>query len=272
MSPNESRRFDLIVTDMDGTLLTSDKTVSPRTLAALERARAHGMTLMLASARPEFGLRFLAQRLGIDLTGLVLSACNGAVVCDATTGEVITETTLNQNVVQRTLEAADALGVAVITMSGDTVYITREDGYHVDREGPANGMKTVYTQDFSDLRGLHKLEISSPPERMPAVRAALDEQLSPIAETVLSSTYYYEVTAPGVTKGAGLKAYAAARGVDLSRAIAFGDQENDISMIEAAGTGVAMGNGADRLKIVADFVTRSHDDDGIAWALEELNK
>ena len=91
---------------------------------------------------------------------------------------------------------------------------------------------------------------------------------TPSMETCFSSSFYYEVNAAGVSKGAALAAFCAARGISLEDTVAFGDNENDLTMIRTAGLGVAMGNAVDMLKQAADVVTTSNDDHGIARVLE----
>lgn len=266
-----TRRFDLIATDIDNTLLNSRRTVSPRTLAALREAREDGAILMLASGRPEHGMRFVAEQHGIDLDGLVLSSCNGASVVDAVTDEVLTERYLDPEVVELVQRLAHDHGMASLTSVGRVLHTTDPVGYFIDQEPAANDMDLAVTKDFTTLDvHLHKVLINAHPEHLARERDRLVEALEGRAEASMSAPFYLQITPPGADKGTGLADYAAYRGIDLSRTIAFGDNENDIPLIRTAGTGVAMGNAVPGLKAAADHVTTSYDEDGIAEALKAL--
>lgn len=263
-----SRRFDLIATDIDGTLLTSDGRVSERTAAALRAARANGTTLVLASGRPEAGLRHLAERHGIELEGLVLASCNGASVVDAASERVLTERYLDTAVVTRVHEVASEYGMTAMSSVGHTLHATDANGYYVQYEPQTNGMTLAVTDDFTTLDAhVHQVILSADPEHMGRARDAVVAAFDGIAEVTLSAPFYLQVTPHGANKGTGLADYAAYRGIDLARTIAFGDHENDIPMLRAAGVGVAMGNAVPHAKAAADHVTVTNDEDGIAVAL-----
>lgn len=262
--------FRLIAVDIDGTLLRSDKTLSPRTRDALGTARDQGAVLMLASGRPEHGLRHLAETLGLGLERLVLASCNGAAVVDAETEEIICHRTLDPALVARVLDLVEELGLAAMTPLGHVVHATREDGYNVPAEAPANGMELAITPRFEDLgEPLHKVLVCAEPALLARHVETFRRELHGQAELALSAPFYLEITPPGVDKGSGLLDYCAARDLDPAEAAAFGDNENDLPMLRAAGTGVAMGNALDHVKDGADRVTASNDDDGIAVVLEE---
>ena len=261
--------FALIAVDIDGTLLRSDQTLSPRTRDALRTARDQLAILMLASGRPEHGLRHLAERLGLGLDRLVLSACNGAAVVDAETEEIICHRTLEHALVARVLDLVEELGLAAMTPLGHVVHATREDGYNVADEAPANGMELAITPRFEELdEPLHKILVCAEPDLLAQHLDTFRGELDGHAELALSAPFYLEITPPWVDKGSGLLDYCAARDLDPAEAIAFGDNENDLPMLRVAGTGVAMGNALDHVKAGADRVTASNDEDGIAEALD----
>lgn len=264
-------RFDIIATDIDGTLLTSRGEISPATRAALRAARDAGSVLMLASGRPEHGLRHLAEVHGIDLEGLVLSSNNGAAVVDAVSEEIITERTMDLRVVARAQEIAREYGMTAITPVGLVIHTTDADGYYVQYEPKANDMELQVTDDLTTLGDhIHKVLLTAEPEHMARHRDTIANLLDGQAEVGLSAPFYLEINAKGADKGTGLADFAAARGIDLARTIAFGDNENDIAMLSTAGTGVAMGNALPHVKEIADYVTTTNDEDGIARALAEL--
>ncbi|WOP18384.1 Cof-type HAD-IIB family hydrolase [Raineyella sp. LH-20] len=258
----------LVAFDVDGTLLSSDHDILDSTREAIDQVRAAGATVMIASGRPIAGIRFQVARLGLPTDGLVLSGCNGAVIEDATTGEVMASWPVPAPVAARMYRGLRGLPVATLVPVGGDVFIEEADGYMVHVEAHANGTREVLVDDLATAAPTPpKILVSAPYDVLVEHRATIDALGGVDVETCFSSTYYYEVNAAGVSKGAALAAFCAAEGIPLDRTVAFGDNENDISMIRAAGVGVAMGNAIDALKAVADVVTASNDDHGIAQVL-----
>ncbi|MEA5154663.1 Cof-type HAD-IIB family hydrolase [Raineyella sp.] len=258
----------LVAFDVDGTLLSSDHDILDSTREAIDRVRSVGATVMIASGRPVAGLRFQVARLGLATDGLVLAGCNGAVIEDATTGEVLNSWPVPAHVSARVYRGLRELPVSTIVPVGDQVFIEDPEGHMVHLEARANGTREVVVEDlFAAAPTPPKILVSAPYEVLVQHREAIDALGGDEAETCFSSTYYYEVNAAGVSKGAALAAFCAARGIPLERTVAFGDNENDITMVRTAGVGVAMGNAIDALKEVADVVTASNDDHGIAQVL-----
>ena len=261
----------LVAVDVDGTLLTSDHDLLDSTREALARVRASGATRMIASGRPVVGLRHHVTRLGIPLDGLVLAGFNGAVVEDAVTGEVLSSSPVPAHVSARLYRGLRHLPVSVIVPVGGDVFVEDPEGYMVHIESRANATREVVVDDLVTAAPTPpKILVAAPYEVLSAHRSQIDALGGADVETCFSSTYYYEVNAAGVSKGAALAAFCAARGIPLEATMAFGDNENDISMIRTAGIGVAMGNAVDVLKQAADLVTSSNDDHGIARVLDGL--
>lgn len=270
----------LIATDMDGTLFTSRHEISPATYTALANARADGCHLMLASGRPTRGLAHIAHRHGLD-TGplgrarLSYSAFNGAVVTDAMTGEVVWERPIDGATAIAFLAHLRDFPVAPTIPLGEVVYVDRDDVVNIELETLSNGQRAERVDDMAALAeellaGGHHL-----PKILVAAEASVLEScardiLAPFIgrlDGLNSAPFYLEVTATGVDKGSALEHYCARLGIAPSEAVAFGDNHNDLSMLAAAGLGVAMGNGVPAALEIADEVTGSNDEDGIAAVL-----
>lgn len=259
----------LVAVDVDGTLLTSGDDLLDSTREALARVRASGATLMIASGRPVAGMRHQVQRLGIPIEGLVLAGFNGAVVEDAVTGQVYASNLLPSHVSTRLYRGLRDLPVSTIVPVGGEVFIEDAEGYMVHVEARSNATREVLVDDLATAAPTPpKILVSAPYEVLSEHRGTIDALGGPDVETCFSSSFYYEVNAVGVSKGAALAAFCAARGIPLEHTVAFGDNENDLTMIRTAGLGVAMGNAVDVLKQAADVVTTSNDDHGIARVLE----
>lgn len=258
----------LVAFDVDGTLLSSDREILDSTRESIDRVRSAGATVMIASGRPVAGLRFQVDRLGLPTDGLILAGCNGAVIEDAATGRVLASWPVPAHVSARMYRGLRGLPVSTIVPVGPDVYIEDPEGFMVHIEAMANGTREVVVEDLTTAAPTPpKILVSAPYEVLVDHRDAIDALGGSDIETCFSSTYYYEVNAAGVSKGAALAAFCAAEGIPLDRTVAFGDNENDITMIRTAGVGVAMGNAIDALKEVADVVTASNDDHGIAQVL-----
>ena len=266
-----SRRLPALVAfDIDGTLLDSRGELAPGTRACLDAARGLGVRIMLASGRPVAGLRHQMHRLAIPVDGVVLVGSNGAQVEDAASGEVLD---------RARLAPASALPVyrvvrdlPLIAMVPDEGLLVVEDALLpiIDHEVAANGLRLEVVDDLAVARpDPPKILVAGVPDVLarwaPTVAAAVPE-----AETCFSAPIYFEVNAPGVTKGRALLRQCARLGIDPADTIAFGDHGNDIAMLRAAGTGVAMGNAIPAAKAAADVVTADNDHEGIAAVLAPM--
>lgn len=270
-------RYRLLATDLDGTLLTEHREVSPRARAALAEFRQRGGLVVLSTARPPRATLDLYNELG--LSGPMVTY-NGALIYDPVR---------QMPLVHHPLERAVALGaLAEIRAIDPGIVVGAElaDEWHIDRissrlreriaagrirEWPIEG--PVEEAVGTTTRGISKLYFEVPP----AVRGAIEGRFAAagLALTVTSSgsegggLSFVEVLAPGVSKGAALRALCATLGVPREATVALGDEENDLSALAAAGLGIAMGNAPERVKAAAGAVTGPNSADGWAEAVEK---
>lgn len=265
-------RYKLIAMDLDGTLNNDLKTIDPPTLAALMEAQRRGVRLLLASARPLPGLYRDRDALELAGYGGLLMAYNGGVIADAATGAVLSATKMPVEAARRVLRLLEALPVTPILDDGAHFYVTDRNGYKVDYECRNNRMTCAEVPNLADFLGFApcKILMSTDPGGIRGVQAQIAAALPDGLTVVQTAPFYLEVIPSIVNKGLGLRAACAAIGLLPEEAIAFGDSENDIEMLQAAGMGVAMGNADDAVKAAADRVTLSNNDNGIAAALAEL--
>ena len=271
-----------IALDIDGTLTNDEKVVTPRTREILLAAQRMGITLILASGRPIQGLRRLARELELDRYHGLLIAYNGAEVRDAASGELLFTKAISVGLSHAVLEHMKSFDVIPMLVDGDRLVV--EDAYRctIEHRGlPKNIIK--YERDACDLRvyEVHSLRKWCTTPQSKILTAGTDTYLQeysqlmalPFKSTLscmFTADFYFEFTALGVDKGAALRGALPRRGIEPSELVAFGDGENDISMLTFAGTGVAMGNAQQHVIDAADLVTASNNDDGIALALERL--
>jgi Cof subfamily protein (haloacid dehalogenase superfamily) len=265
----KGQRLRGLVLDVDGTLLDPFHRLTPAVVAAVARARAAGLHVLLASGRSP---RAMAEVMtALDLDGPAV-AFNGAVTFRLVRGaiEPLAEMQLDRDAAVEVLELADEHGIETgwYTLDGWRV---AAPGPGAEEEGELTGEAAIVEPGLPDgLPAPHKLMcIAITPEQM-ATLALLRERLPASVTGVFSHPRYLEVIAPGVDKSRAVGAASAALGLAPDELAAIGDAENDIGMLRAAGIAIAMGNAAPAVVAVADRVTAANDRDGAAFAIEAL--
>ena len=258
----------LIASDIDGTLLRDDGTMSDRTVAALGAAEEAGLVVVLCTGRPPRWMKPIAEATGHH--GLAVCS-NGAIVYDLHTETVVESFPIDVDVARRiTLALKEALPEAVFAVerSGGMLH---EPAYVPIAPPSATQMEAAFDELVTEpmVKIIAKHPEMTSTELHAAAHAAVAE-LAELAETTYSSGSIIEISATGVTKAFGLERLAAERGIDAADVIAFGDMPNDIPMLTWAGRGVAVGNAHPDVIAIADDVCASNEDDGVAQVIEEL--
>ena len=257
----------LIASDIDGTLLRSDGTMSARTVAALAAAEEAGVLVVLCTGRPPRWMKPIAEATGHH--GIAVCA-NGALVYDLHTEEVV-ESFLWDHEIALTVAAGLREAIPDISFA-----IERPDGFAFEQDY----VPIFNLPDDAEIGHLDEL-LSAPIVKLLARHPELSagELLTRAHEAIegigdLASTTYsidgglLEIAAPGVSKAFALERVAAEHGITADEVIAFGDMPNDIPLLSWAGHGVAVANAHEETKAVADEVTASNDDDGVALVIE----
>lgn len=266
----------IIALDLDGTLTNDAKVITPRTIEALFSAQRAGVTLCLASGRPPYGMRHLADQLHLkDYHGLLL-CYNGGYVEDCAEGTVLVEKKLPSESIEHLVRMQQETGFCLMTYYGSYIYTEHADNQYVLVSSRNNNMQVVEVEDFvawSQGKSLNKCLMVGNPKRMPIVEKLLQEEFSH-GDTPLSichsTPYFIECLPVGIDKGPGLQALAERLGITMQEVMSFGDSYNDIQMLQMSGIGVAMANAEDAVKAVADYVTASNNEDGVAQAIEKI--
>lgn len=269
-----------ILLDVDGTLLNSAKVLTDRTKKALIEAQKQGWLLILASGRPVNGLMRFALELKMDAFGGALVAFNGSKVVDMRSGEVLFEQPMSVSEGKAVLEHLKNFDVIVLIdhdeyMITNDVYRTIErngrDFAVIEYESRSNNYLLCEKKDlaaFVDFP-LNKILTAATPAYLQAHWKEMAAPFQDRLNSMFTADFYFEFTAKGIDKAQALRKTMEKLGCRPEDMIAFGDAQNDRSMLEMAGVGVAMGNATDELKRVADVIARSNDEDGIAVYLEE---
>lgn len=263
----------LVVFDVDGTLVDRSRRISPRVRAAVARAMARGVKVALCTGRPLPSCRPFAREL--ELTGPQI-CCDGALVKDFETGEVVLRRQVDVEAMGRVLAFARRAGICC------ELYL--EDAYYVERDWAETAVHGELIGVWSEIGDLDAILASggvikgqlvpSSPEQVARAKAFYPE----VADRLRFSWAkpppgfgpidFVNVVPPEVSKGEALRALAGHYGVPIERTLAVGDGLNDLPLILAAGLGVAMGNAPEEVRRQAGAVTASVEEDGLALAIE----
>lgn len=257
----------LVATDLDGTLLRDDKSVTAWTRSVLDAAAERGLFVVPVTARQPKGITEIAERTG--LLGWTI-AVNGALGYHATTGEVAFEHLLGHEARAHLVAALTAahpdVRFALVGQGGHRFLV--QPGYaELARPGDHNpAMLTMTEASLDELVATPALKIVARTPSLPARELALETAalgLSGVHAT-WSGADFIEVAAGGVTKATGVADLCAALGIDRSEVAAFGDAPNDIEMLQWAGHSWAMPRAEERVKQAAQHLARDNNDDGVA--------
>ena len=242
-------KYKLLVLDVDGTLLNSEKEISKRTLAALLKVQQMGVRIVLASGRPTYGLMPLAKTLELGNYGGFILSYNGGQIINAQNGELLFERRINPEMLPYLEKKARKNGFAIFTYHDDTIITDSPENEHIRKEA--------------------QLLVSDDEEALIGLEEHWRKRLNGALDVFRSEPYFLEVVPCSIDKANTLGALLEKLDVSSEEVIAIGDGVCDVSMIQSAGLGVAMGNAQDSVKVCADRITASNDEDGVAEAVEK---
>ena len=260
--------IDLVAIDLDGTLLSSDRSVGLRAAEAIARVSARGVKIVLASARPPRSTTSIYQALGLDTLQI---NHNGALIIDPVTDRVLFHKTIDESLAReatqviRKMSPDIAIGVDVL----DCVYIDspRRRALVDPRVGLSGAEQTAIKEGFK--APVTKIFMIGEPDLLGGVQLQLQQQFGNQLTFAYSHMRLLQIMHGEVDKASALARVAKHYEVDRKRVMAIGDAPNDMPMIEWAGLGIAVTNGYDEVRKAANFIVPSNDDDGVADALEK---
>jgi Cof subfamily protein (haloacid dehalogenase superfamily) len=261
-------KIRLLISDVDGTLVTRDKRLTTASVKAAQALRAHGIRFSITSSRPPFGMRMLCEPLKLDLP---IGPFNGSsqVMPDMT---VLDQATIPPQAAAKSVALFARNGIDVWLFTNSQWLIQRDDGRYVPHE-----QKTIATAPTRLAAG------ASPPDGICKIvgvcgdfdllarcETELQALLGSEAHAARSQNYYLDVTPPGRDKGAFVTAMSERLGIPREAIATIGDMSNDLPMFAASGVSFAMGNATDAIKARATHVTASNEDDGFAKAVDRI--
>ena len=266
-------KYKLLVLDVDGTLLNDEREISKRTLAALLKVQQMGVRIVLASGRPTYGLMPLAKTLELGNYGGFVLSYNGCQIIKAQNGEILIERRINPEMLPYLEKKARKNGFAIFTYHDDTLITDSPDNEYIKNEALLNNLKIIKEDEFStaiDFAPCKCMLVSDKEKALIGLEQHWEKRLAGTLDAFRSEPYFIEVVPCGVNKANTLGALLEHLGVTREEVIAVGDGVCDVTMLQLAGMGVAMGHSQDSVKVCADYVTASNEEDGVALAVEKL--
>jgi Cof subfamily protein (haloacid dehalogenase superfamily) len=261
-------RIELVVSDVDGTLLTSDKILTDGAVRAARRLEDSGVGLTLTSSRPAIGMRFLIAPLHIRLP---VGPFNGSSICDPQMNP-IEQHLLPAAAAQQSLDILHRFGVDIWLFTHDRWLARSGEGKYVELERRTIRADPTIVEDFAPYVSAACKIVGSSPDaaRLQACEVATRDALGTQATAARSQTYYLDVTPPGHDKGTFVRTIAEQLGIATSAVATIGDMHNDVAMFQVSGMSIAMGNATDEIKRRATRVTASNAEEGFAGAIEMI--
>jgi len=258
----------LFVTDMDGTLLNSQRKISAGVKAAIKKAVDAGVIFTIATGRMHVSALPFVKELGVNVPVITY---NGALI-KTINGEEIFASYLDRKLVEDLVAFAESKQLHIQVYSDDKLYYRKEneqsafyrnaagvDGYPVGDDLPK------YMNKVPKL-----LIVANNPEEADRAVEEISERFGDKIVAVKSTQIYIELIKPGINKASAIKQLAEKYNISMDEVLAIGDSNNDLTMIEAAGFGVAMGNANENVKKTASYEVADCDHDGIAEAVERF--
>lgn len=270
-----------IVLDIDGTLLTSEKVISEKTKVALINAQKNGIKVILASGRPTNSMYSLAEDLEMDKYEGFLVSYNGAMLTDCKTKDILFNQAIERDLAKAILKHLKQFDV--IPMINDDTHMYVNDVFNneihlegqainiIQYESRAGGFLLCEKKDLASTTNfpINKILVAGEPDYLLKHHKAIRKPFEGQVTTAFSAPFYFEFTDQGINKAKTLNTLFSEMDIASHNMMAFGDSQNDITLVEYAGIGVAMGNAVDELKAIADEVSLSNDEDGIVSTLEK---
>lgn len=264
--------FKLIALDIDGTLLNSNKELTPHTRYALIEAQRQGKRIIIASGRHPVGVVPLANDLILGRYGGFIMAFGGGKIIDCTTGKTVVSKLFPKEYLPDIVGVLKDSNITVMVHDERKIFANNRVNDYTYVERDILKMDMIAVDDFISAVNfdINKILLAGEPDELDKYQEILSKRYDGLLDVYKSAPYFLEIMPFGVSKGSMLPLLLEKLGVNKDELIAFGDNYNDMTMIGYAGFGVAMSNGEEEVKKIANYVCESNDDDGIAKTLEKF--
>lgn len=264
--------YKILVLDIDGTLVNSQKQVTQNTKKALIKIQQEGIIVVLASGRPICGMEKVAKEIELEKYGGYLLSYNGGKIIDYKTKEVIYEKTIDLQYIPKLYDFTVENDVSIITYDEPIAITNNAQNEYVLLETNINSLKRKQVDDFVGeiKKPVVKCLIVGDSDKLGKLEVEAKDLFGNELNVFRSEGYFLEITPQNIDKAYSLGKLLQHLDLTREQMVACGDGYNDLSMIKYAGVGVAMDNAKLEVKEVADFITSSNNEDGIVKVIEKF--
>jgi Cof subfamily protein (haloacid dehalogenase superfamily) len=256
-----------VLADVDGTLVTQEKRLSERAIAAVGRLREQGIEFAVTSGRPPRGMSMLIEPLALTTP---ISAFNGGLIVRPDMS-VLEQKTVPEAVVGPAIELLSAAGLDVWLYSGADWLVHDPKAPHVDRESSTVRFEPTVVKSFDSVKDIAKIVgISNDHGLVAATTEQAREKFGDRVSAAQSQPYYVDITHPRANKGEVVSYLSSHLGIPANQFATIGDMPNDVLMFARSGLSIAMGNAGTEVQRAARHVTASNEQEGFAKAMERF--
>lgn len=264
--------YEILVLDIDGTLTNSNKEISTVTKKAIKAIQKRGHHVVLASGRPTAGIMPVAKELNLEEYGGYILAFNGAKVINCKSKEVIFQNTIPVDLIPHIYQAAIEEKVGIISYDDTSIITSSKIDEYIEKESKINHMPIKTVDDFVSYINfpINKCLMTGEPNYLAEVEKRMKERFGDKLSVYRSEPFFLEIMPQNIDKANSLERLLDTLHMSKEQMISCGDGYNDITMIQYAGKGVAMGNAHKEIQEIADYVTLTNDEDGVAHVIDKF--
>ncbi len=267
MSAEKQSPVKIVLADVDGTLVTQEKVLTERAIAAVGRLREAGIAFAVTSGRPPRGMSMLVAPLALTTP---ISAFNGGLIVEPDMS-VIEQRTIAEEIVPDAIELLGEQGLDAWLYSGADWLVRDPKAPHVDREAKTVQFEPKVVKSFDGVKDVAKIVgISDDHDRVDAANAKAREKFGKHVSAAQSQPYYLDITHPLANKGEVVSYLSKHLDISPEQFVTIGDMPNDVLMFARSGVSIAMGNSDREVQRAARHVTASNEDEGFAKAMERF--
>ncbi|KAJ51743.1 hypothetical protein BD780_003297 [Clostridium tetanomorphum] len=263
--------YKLIALDMDGTLLNSNKNISKENLTAIKNAKKLGVKIVLSTGRPLEGIKKYLNKLNLINDEDYSVVYNGAIVQNNKTGKLLCKKLLSIDDVAYLYDLSKKLNIHIHTLTPE-LCITPKSGKYTELECELNNIP-LKVMDFHALNKeleIVKIVFADEPSLISKIMNKIPDEALSKYTVVRSAPFFLEFLNKKANKGSGVEVITESLNIDKNHVICVGDAGNDMHMIELAGLGVAMENAFPEVKKIADYITLTNDNHGVAHVINKF--
>lgn len=264
--------YEVLVLDVDGTLMRTDKTISRRTIDEIVKIQEAGIKVAIASGRCTAGIMPTAKKIRLDEFGGYIVSYNGGCISNCQTGEIIYNINLPDGIVQEIYEFSKQEKTGIMTYHDNDIIAENDADQYIQIDAKGCSIDIHVVEDFGKevTYPVNKCLLTGDPDYMAGVEPKAAKAFEGRLSVYRSEDFYVEMMPLGIDKAYGLSKLLKRLGYTRSQMICCGDGFNDISMIEYAGLGVAMKNASEQVKASADYIAPHCDEDGLVDVIQRF--